>query len=275
MGEWSKIEWTHHTFNPWWGCTKVSEECDFCYAEGDAKRYGHDIWGRGVPRRLLSAAHWQEPYKWNRDAEAAGERRRVFCASMADVFDAEAPASEQLKLWALIRETPWLDWLLLTKRPNRIGRVLPGDLQPAPNVWLGASVGLARTAWRIRHLQEMPATIRFLSVEPLLGPIPNLHLDGIQWVILGGESGSRARPCELEWVREVTAQCRAEGVPVFVKQLGTVWAKASGTLKTSWKGGKPEVWPLDLRVREVPGEEADDALTGREPAREGDEPVGR
>ena len=135
MAEKTGISWTHHTFNPWWGCTKVSPGCKNCYAETFASRYGFDVWGPGKARRTFSLAHWEEPLKWNRDAELAGERRRVFCASMADVFEAEAPAGELARLWALIRLTPWLDWLLLTKRAERIAESLPDDWgEGYPNV---------------------------------------------------------------------------------------------------------------------------------------------
>lgn len=140
MGENSKIEWTHHTFNTWWGCVKVSPACDNCYAESLSKRFG-DHWGPKAEYRTFSDKHWNEPLRWNRAAEKAGERHRVFCASMADVFDNRAPEGARERLWALIRQTPHLDWLLLTKRPQNIAEMLPEDWGDGyPNVWLGVTV---------------------------------------------------------------------------------------------------------------------------------------
>ena len=223
MGFNSKIEWTTHTFNPWWGCTKVSDGCKFCYAELLSNRYGHDVWGVGRNRRRLSDKHWQEPLRWNAQAEAAGVRYRVFCASMADVFEEEAPAGEVEKLWRTIRETPQLDWQLLTKRPERIAKNLPDDWRHGySNVWLGTSVEDERVLDRISHLTRVTAIVHFLSLEPLLGPLPNLPLENVQWVIVGGESGPRARPVDEEWILDVQRQCRAARVPFFFKQWGGV-----------------------------------------------------
>jgi len=123
----SSIEWTTHTFNPWWGCTKVSDGCRNCYAEALSNRYGHSVWGAGKPRRLMSDAHWQAPLGWDADAKRTGRRARVFCASMADVFEEQAPPGQLARLWDLIRLTPNLDWQLLTKRPHRIAESLPPD----------------------------------------------------------------------------------------------------------------------------------------------------
>jgi len=123
----SGISWTTHTFNPWVGCTKVSAGCVHCYAETLNKRTGHANWGPGAERRVTSDVNWRKPIKWNRQADAAGERTKVFCASMADVFDEEAPAYARERLWTLIRMTPFLDWQLLTKRPTNIRRFLPKD----------------------------------------------------------------------------------------------------------------------------------------------------
>src|SRR5262249_33271172 len=139
MGFNSRIEWTTHTFNPWWGCTKVSDGCKFCYAEALARRYGHHVWGPLAQRRLMSDIHWKQPLKWNTQASRQGARSRVFCASMADVFDESAPPGQLDRLWKLIRQTPCLDWQLLTKRPQRIASSLPKDWGNGyPNVWLGA-----------------------------------------------------------------------------------------------------------------------------------------
>lgn len=223
MGFNSKIEWTTHTFNPWWGCTKVSDGCKFCYAELLSNRYGHDVWGAGKQRRRLSDKHWQEPLKWNARAAAEGIRYRVFCASMADVFEENAPAGEVDRLWQVIRQTPSLDWQLLTKRPERIAVNLPADWGLGyRNVWLGTSVEDEKVISRIGHLVEVPAVVHFLSLEPLIGPLHDLPLEKIQWVIVGGESGPRARPIDEEWVLDIRRQCHAAAVPFFFKQWGGV-----------------------------------------------------
>jgi protein gp37 len=229
MGFNSSIEWTTHTFNPWWGCTKVSDGCRNCYAEALSNRYGHSVWGAGKPRRLMSDAHWQAPLGWDADAKRTGRRARVFCASMADVFEEQAPPGQLVRLWDLIRLTPSLDWQLLTKRPHRITESLPPDWGSGySNVWLGTSVEDQRVINRVRELSAVPAVVRFLSVEPLLGPIRRLPLKGIDWIIVGGESGPNARPIEAEWVLDIRRQCRTAGVPFFFKQWGGVNKKKSG-----------------------------------------------
>ena len=141
MGKNSRIEWTDHTFNPWWGCTKVSEACKNCYAEAWSKRVGQKVWGPKAERRFFGDRHWLEPVKWNADALAAKTRRRVFCASMADVFEERDSLNVwRSKLWELIEATPQLDWLLLTKRPEFVaGLTRWGDSWPR-NVWLGTTV---------------------------------------------------------------------------------------------------------------------------------------
>ena len=231
MGFNSTIEWTTHTFNPWWGCTKVSDGCKFCYAESLAKRYGHDAWGPGRSRRLMSDQHWREPIKWNAEAAHQNTRYRVFCASMADVFEEAAPEGQLIRLWQLIRLTPYLDWQLLTKRPQRIKQSLPDDWNNGyPNVWLGTSVEDCRVVDRIDHLIAIPATVRFLSLEPLIGPLPDLPLKGIDWAIVGGESGPGARPIAEEWVINIREQCQRASVAFFFKQWGGVNKKKTGRL---------------------------------------------
>ena len=232
MGEHTAIEWTDHTFNPWVGCTKLpaSPACDHCYAADQAKRYGWDVWGPRKPRRHTSAAYWRAPLKWERDAVIAGERRRVFCASMADVFDAEVPAAWRADLWPLIRATPHLDWLCLTKRANLIRRFLPDDWGDGyPNVWLGVTVETQAHTWRMEYLRHVPTLLRFLSCEPLLGPL-DLDLAGIHWVIAGGESGPNYRPLDLDHVRSLRDQCQAAGVAFLFKQVGGRTPKAGGRL---------------------------------------------
>jgi len=218
----SPIEWTDHTFNPWWGCTKVSPGCTNCYADRLATRYGHDVWGPGTERRTFGPHHWKAPLKWEEEAVRRGQPARVFCASMADVFEEHAPEKEQARLWALIESTPHLQWLLLTKRPERIMRVVPaGWLKaPRPNVWYGTSVESKDYVSRIRDLRKVPAAVRFLSVEPLLGPIPKLPLAGIHWVIVGGESGGGARVMQARWAQDIRDRCIKRGVSFFFKQWG-------------------------------------------------------
>lgn len=229
MGFNSHIEWTTHTFNPWWGCTKVSDGCKFCYAEALSKRYGHDVWGARKSRRLLSDNHWREPLKWDAEAKRKRLRFQVFCASMADVFEERAPAGQLERLWDLIRRTPNLDWQLLTKRPHRIAINLPKDWGYGyRNVWLGTSVEDRRVIDRISLLVKVPAEVRFLSLEPLLGPLPNLPLKGVNWVIVGGESGPRARPIDPAWVKGIRNQCSKAGVAFFFKQWGGVNKKKTG-----------------------------------------------
>ncbi len=221
MGTNSRIEWTTHTFNPWWGCTRVSDGCRFCYAEALSKRYGFNVWGPKKPRRLLSDNYWREPLKWDAQAKRQGVRFRIFCASMADVFEENAPAKQLDRLWDLIRRTPNLDWQLLTKRPHRIPAKLPRDWGVGySNVWLGTSVEGKRVIDRIGFLAHVPAKVHFLSLEPLLGPLHNLPLKGIDWIIVGGESGPRARPMDPAWVRDIRDQCLVAGVPFFFKQWG-------------------------------------------------------
>ncbi len=213
-----------YSFNPWWGCLKVSEECQNCYALDIAHHYGHRVWGpaANTPRRLFGEKHWQEPLAWNRQAEKQGHRRSVFCASMADVFE-EHPQldGERLRLWDLIAKTPWLNWLLLTKRPERVLKMAPWSSPWPDNVWVGTSVGLQKRAEeRLPFLLEIPAVVRFLSCEPLLGPL-NLSawISQLQWVISGGESGSQARPMDLAWPRSLRDQCQQANVPYFFKQV--------------------------------------------------------
>jgi protein gp37 len=230
MGTETGIEWCDHTFNPWVGCTKVSPGCDHCYAEGWAKRTGGAALWQGE-RRRTTAANWRQVLKWNAQAAAAGERKRVFCASLADVFDNQVPDTWRQDLWCLILDTPNLDWLLLTKRPQNIAKLVPGSWseQGYRNVWLGTTAeNQAEADRRIPHLLAVPAAVRFLSCEPLLGPVDlravswghSNALHRIDWVIAGGESGPGARPMHPNWARGLRDQCAAAGVPFFFKQWG-------------------------------------------------------
>lgn len=326
MAEQTKIQWTDHTWNPWMGCTKVAPGCEHCYAEADFdKRRKRVKWGPQGTRVKTSAEYWQKPTKWNKQAAADGARPRVFCASLADVFeDWTGPildsTGEQLfwplnalenprfiaeshcggneppvtmadlrrDLFALIDQTPHLDWILLTKRPENIRRMWPDRVNKGimphvevrsrhrSNVYLIASVSDQATADK-----AIPALLQFrdlcpvlgVSAEPLLGPIifdsgpaggPPRYLSRevdhnsdamLDWVIVGGESGPHARPCNIDWIRSIRDQCQAAGVPCFVKQLGafTVYDRAEAIYAIrDPKGGDPDEWPADLRLREFP-----------------------
>lgn len=282
MSKDTAIQWTDHTFNPWWGCVRVSPGCEHCYAEADAKRYGHNVWGVQAPRRFFGENHWREPLKWNAAAVELGERRRVFCASMCDWAEIGDQQLElqRLKLFELIRMTPGLDWQLLTKRPENVAQVVPAEWMAngfPRNVWLGTTVEDNRRAERIRILRELPAELLFLSMEPLLELVPlelstfewvaegpdadgvSTMLRPIKWVIVGGESGAKARACEIRWIREVVSDVEAGGAAVFVKQLGAEPMREGHIIDglvpiklKHRKGGDWGEWPLDLRVRDFP-----------------------
>lgn len=284
MGENSAIEWCHHTFNGWHGCVKVSPGCENCYAETLSNRWGNNIWGpaKTTERRLFGDKHWQEPLKWDKDAKAQGIRARVFSASMSDVFeDHPQVVSERARLINLINMTPNLIWLLLTKRPENIMGMLEESLiilddagfqevmspeawlrAMGDRVWIGTSIeDQKRADERIPHLLKVPAAVRFLSMEPLLGPV-DLHAaryqwpdgsltgaitswgdGGIGWVITGGESGPHARPMAPSWVRRIRDDCKHHGVAFFHKQWGE-FAPCSEVIESpSYFGGSYVVTP--------------------------------
>ena len=222
MAKTSDIGWTDATFSPWWGCVKVSPACTNCYAEAFAKRVGQRVWGINAPRRFFGDKHWAEPLKWNRQAEKESKRMRVFCASMADVFEDRSDMNpHRARLWDLIGQTPNLDWLLLTKRPHRVHELVPprwmADGFPT-NVWMGTTVESPDYYERIEALVDLPARIRFLSCEPLLARLGDIDLLGISWLIAGGESGPRPREMRIEWLHELELRCVLRGIPLFVKQ---------------------------------------------------------
>jgi protein gp37 len=230
MGKETGISWTDHTFNPWWGCTKVSPGCDHCYAETvDAKWGGVPHWGKGVPRMKFGAAHWRQPLAWNKAAGEAGEIRKVFCASMADVMDDEAPAGERERLWDLIDRTPNLVWQLLTKRPQRYMRYLPQSGFEHNNVWLGTTAENQRFYFsRIEELVEaeeflgankFEGVTTFVSYEPALGPISMRGLEKPDWLIFGGETGGDRRPMNMRWAENIRDECAEFGVSFFMKQM--------------------------------------------------------
>jgi protein gp37 len=283
MSAGTAIEWCDHTFNPWWGCTKVSPGCARCYAEAFARRVGHAIWGDRAPRRFFGDAHWEDPRRWASRALAEKRRFRVFCASMADVFEDRRDLDyERHRLWLLINETPELDWLLLTKRIENVRRMLPElwRVPPRPNVWLGATVeDQDRAADRIVELLRTPAALRWVSYEPALelvdferlrvasarGPGARDRLNALtgalvsgatgrvierlpalDWIVCGGESGPGARPCDVAWLRRTLERCRENGVPCFVKQLGARRILSGGD-------GVYTAHPTLSRIREAKG----------------------
>src|SRR5262249_52187386 len=227
MGFVTTISWCHHTFNPWWGCTEVSPACDHCYARLEAKRYGHPVWGSEAPRLVLGGATWRDPAKGTRRAQHDGIRRRVFCASMADVLEErddvvgrELDRARQ-RLWDVIASTGQLDWLLLTKRPAGYRRLLPREILARPNVWPGVTVETHEYFWRWAEVAELVcAGPRWVSYEPALGPLDLGQFSGLGWIIIGGESGPVSREFRVEWLRTALAQARALGIPVFYKQAG-------------------------------------------------------
>ena len=269
MGERTGIAWTDHTHNPWWGCTKISPGCDRCYAEAFDRRVGGSHWGPHAERRRIGENTLNQVDRWNRAAERAGRQARVFCASMADVFDNAVPSEWRDDLWARVRRTPWLDWQMLTKRPQNIVKMLPPDWGHGfHNVWLGTTAeNQEEMDRRAVALARVPAFIRFFSCEPLLSrvetPLLTRHQDefgnwresgAIHWVIVGGESGPGARPMRREWAESLLAQCRAAGVPAFFKQVGSNrgpdWPAG-----ITGKGDDLAEWPAELRVQEMPGGE--------------------
>lgn len=259
----SKIQWTEGTWNPWHGCRKVSPGCKFCYMYRDKERYGHD------PTIVLrSKGKFDAPLKWK-------DPKLIFTCSWSDWFIEEADEWRD-EAWDIIRRTPQHTYQILTKRPERITKHLPADWGNGyENVWLGVSIESQDQSSRMSWLYDIPAKVKFLSLEPLIGPI-NLYealtdyptyddpgrsgepiLWGFNWVIIGGESGNengkyKYRSCKVEWIEDIIKQCQEKftQVPVFVKQLGTHLAKELG-LKDR-HGGKMEEWPQHLQIREMP-----------------------
>jgi protein gp37 len=263
----SSIEWTEASWNPITGCTRVSPGCGMampgaegqphgqCYAETFAERW------RGVPGHpyehgfdlQLRPERLDQPLRWKKP-------RRIFVNSMSDLFHADIPYEYLRQVWDIMVRTPRHTYQILTKRAERLERALgprgigfyavDGPVPcPQPNIWLGVSVESPAYYGRIRHLQRTPAAVRFLSCEPLLAPLPELPLEGIDWVIVGGESGHGARPMEEGWALNIVEQCRDAGAAVFVKQMGSVWARNHGV---GHKGGVLDDMPADLRIREMP-----------------------
>ncbi len=219
MAENSKIGWTHHTFNPWWGCDKVSAECLHCYIDGIMRRAGYEPFTGPMLTKT-----WLNPPKWQRKAEQLGKRYRVFTCSMSDFFHQGADAWRP-DAWRLIRECDRLDFLVLTKRAERIADCLPPDWGHGyPNVWLGVTCGVRKSLTRLEVLRSIPARIRFVSAEPLLEAVDfSLHLGWLNWIITGCERAAvgKRREMNLDWVRAIDADCRKAGVAHFYKQYYT------------------------------------------------------
>lgn len=333
MAEKTGITWTDHTWNPWWGCDKVSPGCTNCYAQAFDARVGGSNWGPGGTRRVFGDKHWNEPRAWARKAEKAGVRARIFCASMADYLEDHPVAdANRPRLWDLIRETScWLDWQLLTKRHDRLDLV-PIDVRSVS--W--GMVSVEDQPWADKRVPLLLASdgwkVRGVSYEPALGPVDfspalsdrivgcahdwpvsgpagvifgvtrckrcnttatqeTLHattVSGLDWIVIGGESGPHARPFDVEWARSVIAQCKVANVSAFCKQIGarpmmradSVEGRRSGDhperewpegtrfgsneadMGTEWQGRRAFLrdshgadmaeWPEDLRVRQFP-----------------------
>lgn len=247
MAEQTRIAWTDSTFNPWIGCTKVGPGCDHCYAERDFDlRKGRVKWGAGNLRSRTSTGYWNKPRQWEQQHSAFfaehGRRRRVFCASLADVFDNEVPAEWRDDLMSLIRETPSIDWLLLSKRITNVQRMVPDGLPT--NVWLAATMVNRDEFLRdLDRLLNVPAVVRFVSAEPLLGDVGDVDLRGIDWLIVGGESGPHCRALKAEWVRKLRHNCRRDNVAFFFKQWGGTRPTDNGCLLD---GMAAREWPVSV-----------------------------
>jgi|FLYN01.1.fsa_nt_gi protein gp37 len=259
MARTTPIPWAHATFNGWIGCVEVSPACDNCYARGISQRFGYAKWGKDEPRRRTGADYWRQPLRWDAEARRTGRRIRVFAFSMADVFEDRRDLDPWREdFFRLVEKTPNLDWLILTKRAEAMKRLLPPSWlkEPRPNVWLGVTAENQRRAEeRIPALFDVPAVVRWASVEPILDHVDLSGFEGmLDWVVVGGESGRSARPTPISWVKHVILQCRRTNIPVFVKQLGAriIGSFASRVCLKDPKGADPEEWTEDMRIREFP-----------------------
>jgi protein gp37 len=227
MGENSKIAWTDHTFNPWIGCQKVSAGCLNCYAEKLAKFHGWvDDWGKDY--RRTSEDNWKKPIQWAKKAVGNGVFRRVFCASLADIFDPNIPDEWRDDFWELLWllspiKEGGLEWLILTKRPENISKMIPDDLRRFENIRIGITAENQEMAQiRMPIFLDAWTGKNFISWEPALSPITDeipFTDNLIDWVIAGSESGSNARPCNIEWMRDMRDQCQNANIPFFLKQM--------------------------------------------------------
>ena len=246
MGIGSKIEWTEATWNPCTGCDKISPGCKNCYAEGMARRLmamGQPNYKQGF--RLATHEHMLNvPLKWKRS-------KTIFVNSMSDLFHELVPLEFIEKVFSVMRAAHWHVFQVLTKRSDRL-MVIDHALEWPQNVWMGVSVEDELHSYRIDHLRECRAKVKFLSLEPLLGPLGELDLKGIDWVIVGGESGARARLIDPYWVREVRDQCVFSSVPFFFKQWGGRNKKKSGRLLDGRVWDEMPPGPLRTRAQQNP-----------------------
>jgi protein gp37 len=242
----SRIPWTHHTQNWWIGCTKVSPGCDICYAEFQQDHRYHRVeWG-DHPRHRTAPSNWKKPFTWNRAAKAAGVRQRVFTNSLSDFFDNQVDPAMRMEAWDIMRQCDWLIWLILTKRPQNIRKMLPPDWCDGwPNVWLGTTTeNLEEARRRIPVLLRIPAVIHYISGEPMLERLdlrPWLGKGMIAWVICGGESGGARREMDPAWAYDLCDQCADSGTAFFMKQM-SAHQPHQGEL----------LIPADLMIRQFP-----------------------
>jgi protein gp37 len=244
MGLGTSIEWVDTTWNPLTGCTKISPGCKVCYAEPYSRRLrlmGQRNYANGF--ELTLHPHMLDvPLKWKKP-------QRVFVNSMSDLYHKDVPEEFILRVFDTMVRADWHTFKILTKRADRLEQLSP-KLPWADHIWQGVSVENADYAFRIDHLRRTGAKVKFLSIEPLLGPIPNLDLTGIHWVIVGGESGPGCRPMEIDWVMQIKERCDAAGVPLFFKQTGEKLARQMRF--KSKKGSDDAEWPQEWRVRRFP-----------------------
>jgi protein gp37 len=290
VAEHTRIAWADGTFNSWWGCTRITKACKNCYAEAQSRRFGESVWGDNAPRRFFGDKHWNEPIRWNRKAEKEGVQRRIFAGSMCDVFeDRRDLFFPRMRLFRLVEDTPFLTWMFCTKRPQNYHRLLPASWLggPRPNVWLLATASdQDEFDTAANELIRVPAMVRGISVEPMLGPIsraqqwmqrgwfrspcpahtkrfelecvdcirqPTQDLPRINWVVVGGESGPGARPVQSSWVRALRDQCADTRTAFFFKQMGSRGHKGKGAELTDI--------PEDLQIKEFPQCEDDTATS--------------
>lgn len=243
MGENTLITWTDSTFNPWVGCTKVSAGCVNCYAANNrCVNMLHVGWGDAAERHVISDATWHKPYAWNRAAESAHKPTRVFCGSLCDFLDLKAPAGQRERLFQTIADTPWLIWLLLTKRSGNFP-LLPDPI-PA-NAWVGVTAeNQEALVVRVHDLEQVKAAVRFVSYEPALSPLDLSAITPgvVDWLICGCESGPNRRPMPVQWARSVRDECKALGIAFFMKQM-EINGKVSDQMRD---------FPRDLRIRQFP-----------------------
>ena len=240
----SNIEWTEATWNPVTGCTKISPGCKHCYAERMSLRLqamGQRNYANGFDLTLHERM-LEKPLSWKKP-------QLIFVNSMSDLFHDEVPMDFILKVFKVMRRASWHQFQVLTKRSQRLLE-LNDQIDWPDNVWMGVSVENQDYTFRIDHLRKTDAVTKFLSLEPLLGPLSCLNLDKINWVIVGGESGPGARPMGEEWVIQIRDQCDVTNVPLFVKQMGESWAQVNKA--KSKKGGNMSEWRTDLQIRDYP-----------------------